>query len=84
MKVGYGRISSSGQSLEVQIDTLENIGCEKIFHEKVSGTSTQGTQLKGCLEFVREGDEFCFSRVDRVDRVARSFFDLQLIVNRTR
>ena len=78
MKVGYARVSSSGQSLEVQLEALKNIGCEKIFQEKVSGTSTQGrTQLKECLEFVREGDEFCFSRVDRV---ARSVLDLQLIV----
>ena len=78
MKVSYARVSSSGQSLEVQLEALKNIGCEKIFQEKVSGTSTQGrTQLKECLEFVREGDEFCFSRVDRV---ARSVLDLQLIV----
>ena len=78
MKVGYARVSSSGQSLEVQLEALKNIGCERIFQEKVSGTSTQGrTQLKECLEFVREGDEFCFSRVDRV---ARSVLDLQLIV----
>ena len=78
MRVGYARVSSLGQSLEVQFDALKNIGCEKIFQKKVSGTSTQGrTQLKECLEFVREGDEFCFSRVDRV---ARSVLDLQLIV----
>jgi len=78
MKVGYARVSSSGQSLEVQLEALKNIGCEKIFQEKVSGTSTQGrTQLKDCLEFVREGDELV---ITRIDRLARSILDLQLIV----
>ena len=78
MKVGYARVSSSGQSLEVQLEALKNIGCEKIFQEKVSGTSTQGrTQLKDCLEFVREGDELV---ITRIDRLARSVLDLQLIV----
>ena len=78
MKVGYARVSSSGQSLDVQVDTLKNSGCEKIFQEKVSGTSTQGRdKIRECLDFVREGDEVVFTRVDRV---ARSVLDLQLIV----
>ena len=78
MKVGYARVSSSGQSLHDQLDTLKNSGCEKIFQEKVSGTSTQGRdKLRECLDFVREGDEVVFTRVDRV---ARSVLDLQLIV----
>ena len=78
MKVGYARVSSSGQSLDVQVDTLKNSGCEKIFQEKVSGTSTQGRdKLRECLDFFREGDEVVFTRVDRV---ARSVLDLQLIV----
>ncbi len=78
MKVGYARVSSSGQSLGVQLEALKKIGCKKIFQEKVSGTSTQGRdQLRECLDFVRDSDEFCFTRVDRV---ARSVLDLQLIV----
>ena len=78
MKVGYARVSSSGQSLDVQVHTLKNSGCERIFQEKVSGTSTQGRdKLRECLDFVREGDEVVFTRVDRV---ARSVLDLQLIV----
>ena len=78
MKVGYARVSSSGQSLDVQVDTLKNSGCEKIFQEKVSGTSTQGRdKLRECLDFVREGDELV---ITRIDRLARSVLDLQLII----
>jgi DNA invertase Pin-like site-specific DNA recombinase len=53
-------------------------GVDKIFEEKVSGTSTdKREQLKQCLEFVREGDELV---ITRIDRLARSVLDLQLIV----
>lgn len=78
MKVAYCRVSSSGQNLDSQIDSVKNYGVDRIFQEKVSGTSTKGReQLKEMLNFVREGDEVVFTRVDRV---ARSVLDLQLIV----
>ena len=78
MKVGYARVSSVGQNLESQSIALKEYGCEKIFQEKVSGTSTKGReQLKEMLNFVRESDEVVFTRTDRV---ARSVLDLQLIV----
>ena len=78
MKVGYARVSSVGQNLESQLNALKEYGCEKIFQEKVSGTSTKGReQLKEMLNFVRESDEVVFTRTDRV---ARSVLDLQLIV----
>ena len=78
MKVSYIRVSSSSQNLEVQLDAVKKYGCEKIFQEKVSGTSTQGREkLRECLDFVREGDELV---ITRIDRLARSVLDLQLIV----
>ena len=78
MKVGYARVSSVGQNLESQLIALKEYGCEKIFQEKVSGTSTKGReQLKEMLNFVRESDEIVFTRTDRI---ARSVLDLQLIV----
>ena len=44
MLIGYARVSSLGQSLELQQEQLGEIGCEKVFCEKRSGTSTQGRQ----------------------------------------
>tara|TARA_B000000557_G_scaffold233857_1_gene208636 strand:+ start:575 stop:1120 length:546 start_codon:yes stop_codon:yes gene_type:complete len=78
MKVAYLRVSSTSQSLEVQRDAVSKLNVEKIFEEKVSGTSTIGRdKLRECLDFVREGDELV---ITRVDRIARSVLDLQLIV----
>ena len=82
MKVGYARVSSVDGSqltgLETQVQILKDYGCEKIFTEQKSGTTTKGrTALRECLEFVRESDEFCFTRIDRV---CRNILDLQLIV----
>ena len=78
VKVGYARVSSIGQNLDSQLVALKEYGCEKIFQEKVSGTSTKGREeFKKCLEFVRESDELC---VTRIDRCSRSILDMQLIV----
>jgi DNA invertase Pin-like site-specific DNA recombinase len=78
MKYGYARVSTSGQDLQIQIDSLNNVGCETIRSEKVSGTSTEGRdELNTLLEFLRSGDELV---ITRIDRLARSMRDLQNIV----
>ena len=78
MLVGYGRVSSLGQSLDVQEAALLEAGCEKVFTEKRSGTSREGREaLREALEFVRDGDVLL---VTRLDRLARSMGDLQGIV----
>ena len=75
---GYARVSSTGQSLEVQKEQLAAFGCEIIRSEKKSGISTQGRdELKILLEFIREGDALV---VTRLDRLARSMYDLQKIM----
>lgn len=64
--VGYARVSSVGQSLNVQLDKLKH--CDKIFQEKRSGSSRQRPQLKACLEYIREGDTLVVTRLDRLAR----------------
>ncbi len=54
-KVGYARVSSVGQSLDVQRDKLND--CDKLFEEKRSGTTDTRPMLKQCLDYVREGDQ---------------------------
>ncbi len=64
--VGYARVSSVGQSLDIQLGKLKH--CDKIFQEKRSGTTNQRPRLKACLEYVREGDVFIVTRLDRLAR----------------
>ncbi|MBB6505444.1 DNA invertase Pin-like site-specific DNA recombinase [Sphingomonas endophytica] len=78
MLVGYARVSSAGQSLDVQFDALKAAGCEKLFAEKESGTSTDNRKaLADSLDFIREGDTLL---ICRIDRLARSVGDLETIV----
>ena len=64
--VGYARVSSVGQSLNVQLDKLKH--CDKIFQETKSGSSSKRPRLKDCLEYLREGDTLVVSRLDRLAR----------------
>lgn len=77
--VGYGRVSSVGQSLEVQVEQLRQAGCQRVYEEKKSGRTTEGRdKLAEAIRYVREGDVFC---VTRLDRLARSMMDLRKIVD---
>ena len=77
--VGYGRVSSAGQSLEVQVEQLEAVPCDRIFTEKKSGTSTDNRDaLKEMMRYVREGDVVV---VTRLDRLARSLTDLSKLID---
>ena len=76
--IGYARVSSIGQSLEVQLDKLKD--CDKIFQEKRSGKQTDNRpELLKALDYVREGDSLVISRLDRM---ARSVLDLAKIAER--
>lgn len=82
MLVGYARVSSAGQSLDVQREQLEAAGCEPrhIFEEKRTGTTTEGrAALEEAIRFAREGDVLL---VTRLDRLARSMLDLHQIIAR--
>lgn len=73
-KVGYARVSSVGQSLDVQIDKLSD--CNKIFQEKKSGTTAERPAFKECMNYLREGDTLI---ITKLDRLARSTYHLTQI-----
>jgi DNA invertase Pin-like site-specific DNA recombinase len=73
MKIGYARVSSHSQKLDLQQDSLEKFGCEKIYAEKISGVSSKRIELNNAIDFVREGDVFVCTKLDRI---ARSMPDL--------
>ncbi|TYL86777.1 recombinase family protein [Bradyrhizobium cytisi] len=76
--IGYARVSTTDQNLDVQEATLRAAGCDLIRSEKRSGTTTNGREaLHTVLDFLRTGDVLM---VTRIDRLARSIGDLQDIV----
>lgn len=77
MIVGYARVSTLEQILDLQINDLKKYGCEKIFNEKVSGSKSDRIILNECLESLQEGDSLV---VWRLDRLGRSLKDLINII----
>jgi DNA invertase Pin-like site-specific DNA recombinase len=76
IRVGYARVSSVGQSLDVQVDKLTAAGCDPIFEEKASGTRQDRPVLRECLRYLRKGETLV---VTRLDRLARSLAHLSAL-----
>src|SRR5713101_2678197 len=68
MLIGYARVSTQDQTLNLQKDALEKMGCSKIFTDTASGAQTERTGLNEALAYVREGDMFVVWRLDRLGR----------------
>lgn len=69
MKIGYARVSTDDQSLDLQLDALRAAGCEKVYEEKVSGAAKDRPQLAKLVdEILRVGDTLTVWRLDRLGR----------------
>jgi DNA invertase Pin-like site-specific DNA recombinase len=77
--LGYARVSTYGQTLAAQLDQLKAAGCGKIYREKASGAQADRRELQRMLRALAPGDVVT---VTRIDRLARSTFDLFAIVKR--
>lgn len=76
MKIGYARVSTNDQSLDLQIDALEKAECEKIYHEKISGMKDDRPQLNELIEYAREGDILVVYKLDRLGRSTKRIIEL--------
>ncbi|MFD1736390.1 recombinase family protein [Bacillus salitolerans] len=76
MKIGYARVSTQDQSLDLQLDALEKVGCEKIYEEKVSGMKDDRPQLLDLLKYAREGDVLVVYKLDRLGRSTKRLIEL--------
>lgn len=77
MKIGYARVSTQDQNLDLQIDALKKEGCEMIFMEKISGKTKDRPELKLMFSKLRKGDTVV---VWRLDRLGRSLQDLIYLI----
>jgi DNA invertase Pin-like site-specific DNA recombinase len=66
--VGYARVSTDDQDCAIQIEKLNQLGCNKVYADKSTGKNVNRAQLQQCLDYMREGDVLAFTRVDRLGR----------------
>ena len=78
-RIGYARVSTDDQNLDLQRDALALVGCDAIYEETISGRSASRPELEHCLKALRGGDTLV---VWRLDRLGRSLPDLVGIVGR--
>lgn len=76
MKIGYARVSTEEQNLDRQIDILKQIGCDRIYEEKVSGIKKERPELNKMLDQIRTGDLIIISDLTRLSRSVKDLFSL--------
>ncbi|HHR1385268.1 TPA: recombinase family protein [Legionella pneumophila] len=81
MLIGYARVSTDDQNLNLQFDALKNAGCERIFNDQVTGSKIQRPGLEAALEFAREGDVFVVWRLDRLSRSLKDLIEMVVLLD---
>jgi DNA invertase Pin-like site-specific DNA recombinase len=78
MLIGYARISTNEQNLNLQTDALTKAGCEKIFTDTASGAKSDRTGLTEAINFMRKGDTLCVWKLDRLGRSLKHLIETVL------
>lgn len=76
MIIGYARVSTSDQNLDRQIDLLREQGCERIYQERITGTTKERPELNRMFEALREGDTVIICELTRLSRSVKDLFSL--------
>lgn len=76
MLIGYARVSTQDQNLDLQIDALTKAGCKKVFEDKISGSRAERPGLTKTLEMLRDGDTLVVWKLDRLGRSVKNLVDL--------
>lgn len=76
MKIGYARVSTQDQNLEMQLDALTKSGCEQIFKEKASGIKSERPELLAMQQVLRKGDVVFIYKLDRLGRSLKHLLEM--------
>lgn len=82
MLIGYARVSTQDQNLELQREALSKIGCRKVFEDKGSGSRAERPGLAAALEMLREGDTLVVWKLDRLGRSVKQLIDLIDVISK--
>lgn len=81
MKIGYARVSTKDQVLDLQIDALDKDGCDMIFKETASGAKTDRPELQKMLHHLRKGDVVVVYKLDRLGRSLKHLLEVVAELN---
>jgi DNA invertase Pin-like site-specific DNA recombinase len=81
MLIGYARVSTHEQNLDLQIDALTAAGCEKLFTEKISSLKEERKGFTEALEYLRSGDVLVVWKLDRLGRTLKQLIELVGLLN---
>jgi DNA invertase Pin-like site-specific DNA recombinase len=81
VKIGYARVSTQDQKLELQLKSLKKAGCRKIFREKISGLNRQRPEFQRMLDQIRTGDVIVVWKLDRLARSTRDLLNTMETIN---
>ena len=76
MLIGYARVSTHEQNLDLQTQALAQAGCERIFEDTISGAASERTGLSEALAYAREGDTLLVWRLDRLGRSLKNLIEI--------
>lgn len=81
MLIGYGRVSTADQSLDLQLDALKDVGCQKIFQDVASGARSDRPGLDEAMAYLREGDTLVVWKLDRLGRSLKHLIEVLTRLN---
>jgi DNA invertase Pin-like site-specific DNA recombinase len=81
VKIGYARVSTRDQNLDLQLKALKRAGCEKTFREKLSGITRQRPEFQRMLDQIRPGDTIIVWKLDRLARSTRDLLNTMETIN---
>jgi DNA invertase Pin-like site-specific DNA recombinase len=76
MKIGYARVSTHEQNLDLQLDALHQAGCEVIYQEKISGKNSNRPELQKMMAHLRKGDHVIVWKLDRIGRSIKDLLEI--------
>jgi DNA invertase Pin-like site-specific DNA recombinase len=76
MNIGYARVSTDDQKLDLQMDALHSAGCNEIYQDVASGAKVQRTGLDKAVEYIRTGDTLVVWKLDRLGRSLKHLIDV--------